>query len=170
MTEPYDNTNSGVLFPNEQKTKPNQPALRGEMDLDSIKYWASAWRKVNAEKVPYLSIALQQKMEKGSTVEVETFSAELHPIASPKSDKAPTFEGIIHMEDEEIPIVAWVKQSTAKGTTFFAIRVDTPSEGSGGNGDAIDTGDVFFGLGSAQDVPVPQEPAPEMDFDEEIPF
>jgi len=44
MTE-YDNTNSGALFKNENKTNERQPNLRGSLNVDGTEYWVSGWTK-----------------------------------------------------------------------------------------------------------------------------
>lgn len=158
----YDNNNTGVLFPNEKKTKPNQPALRGQLNIAGTEYWASAWRKISSEtNKPYISIALQEK----DVEDAPTINGELHQEEERKSDKAPAFKGHITLsEEQELPLAAWVKVRAATGTSFFSLKIEEARSGAGG--DKIDDSDIFFGLGSAMEA----TPEPEIDFDEDVPF
>lgn len=161
----YDNENKGVLFPNAKKTKAKQPGLRGQMNIGGVDYWASAWRKIGKESgQPYISIAMQEK----DVEDAETINAELHPHQG--GEKEPKFKGVIHMsEEQELPIAAWISTKSTDGTSFFSIKIEEASGGAGGNGDKIDEGDIFFGLGSSQEQ-APSAGEPPMDFDDDIPF
>lgn len=155
----YDNTNSGVLFVNDKKTKATQPALRGMMNINGVDYWASAWRKVSTEtKAPYISLALQEK----EVEEPITINAELHEDKERKSDKAPNFRGVIIMsEEEELPLVAWIRVNSRDGKNMISLKIDEQEVQSG---DKIDEGDIFFGMG------VEEEPVVEEDEFEDMPF
>jgi|TARA_R110002020_G_scaffold300443_2_gene516070 hypothetical protein len=58
----YDNTNKGVLFPNSFKNKPNQPDVRGELNIAGIEFKLSGWirtKKDSEEK--FFSLAAERK-------------------------------------------------------------------------------------------------------------
>lgn len=59
----YDNTNSGALFDNDRKQKPNHPDLKGSLDVEGKEYWASGWFKKSRAGKEYISIALTPKDE-----------------------------------------------------------------------------------------------------------
>lgn len=65
MNQQYDNTNSGVVFPNDKKTSPNSPNARGHVEVKCPccekvnKFWVSAWtKKAKATGKPFQSLAL----------------------------------------------------------------------------------------------------------------
>lgn len=157
----YDNKNTGVLFPNDKKTKPNQPALRGQLNIAGTEYWASAWRKISSEtNKPYISLALQEK----DVEDAPNINGELHQ-EDRKSDKAPAFKGHITLTEEvELPLAAWIKVRAATGTSFFSLKIEEVRAGAGG--DKIDDDDIFFGMGSAMET-TPEIPE---EFDDDIPF
>jgi hypothetical protein len=45
---PYDNTNKGILGKNNRKTKDTHPPYSGQINIDGVEYWLSAW--VNKKK------------------------------------------------------------------------------------------------------------------------
>jgi hypothetical protein len=62
MTQ-YDNTNRGQIWPNDKKQTDSHPDFRGELNVDGVMYWVSAWkRKPDANpKAPSLTFALSKK-------------------------------------------------------------------------------------------------------------
>lgn len=62
MAEDYGD--SGALFRNERKSKPNQPEYTGQGTIDGTEYWISAWIK-EAKKTgkTYMSLAFSAKDE-----------------------------------------------------------------------------------------------------------
>lgn len=63
MTQ-YDNTNRGALFPNDRKTRDNQPDYRGSLDVNGVDHWVSAWVKSTA-KGEILSLSIEPKDQQG---------------------------------------------------------------------------------------------------------
>ena len=62
MSEEYDNTNSGVLFPNNFKDNPKQPDLKGSGDVDGVEYKLAAWtRTSNKTGGKFLSVLFELK-------------------------------------------------------------------------------------------------------------
>ena len=65
MTKEYDNTNSGSLFINDRRTKPNHPNFKGSCtiktpDGELVEYWVSGWEK-NGKRGPFVSLAFEPK-------------------------------------------------------------------------------------------------------------
>ena len=93
----YDNTNSGALFLNEKRTKPNHPNFRGQCtiktpDGELVEYWVSGWEK-SGRKGPFVSLAFQLKEDaegastsnKGSFLSGNGAKAEEPKTASKKT-------------------------------------------------------------------------------------
>ena len=57
----YDNRNTGALFKNDNKTKPNHPDYRGSYTNEhNEEFWVSAWIK-SGRKGNFLSLAFTRK-------------------------------------------------------------------------------------------------------------
>lgn len=59
----YDNTNSGAVFPNNNKQSDRSPDYKGTLDANGTEYWVSAWVKTSRNGIDYLSISLTEKEE-----------------------------------------------------------------------------------------------------------
>jgi hypothetical protein len=56
------NDMSGSLFKNDKKVEgSNQPDYRGEIKINGVSYWQSAWLKTSASGVKFMSFAYQPK-------------------------------------------------------------------------------------------------------------
>lgn len=67
----YDDTNSGMMSRNDNKTNENQPDFKGFVNVEGVEYWLSAWVKVAGEmaKNPgrkFFSISLTPKQEQAN--------------------------------------------------------------------------------------------------------
>ena len=62
----YDNTNRGSIWKNEKKETDNHPDFTGNLDVDGVEYWVSAWKKkADANpNAPSLSFSIKPKEEK----------------------------------------------------------------------------------------------------------
>lgn len=61
MTQ-YDDTNRGVLFnAKDKKTSDNSPDYRGQINIDGVDYWLSAWIKTDKNGAKYMSLSPQRK-------------------------------------------------------------------------------------------------------------
>jgi hypothetical protein len=58
----FDRTNTGVLFKNDRKEKPNHPDYKGQMNVDGTEFWLSAWIK-DGRDGKFMSIAIKPKEE-----------------------------------------------------------------------------------------------------------
>lgn len=62
MSKQFDNENSGVLFKNDRKEKPNHPDYKGSINVEGVEFWLSAWIK-EGQKGKFMSLALTPKEE-----------------------------------------------------------------------------------------------------------
>lgn len=62
----YDNTNSGALFKNDEKTpeKPNWPDYNGSINVEGKEFWLKAWIKKSKGGKTYMSLSVEGKQEK----------------------------------------------------------------------------------------------------------
>lgn len=59
MTE-YDNTNRGVLFKNDRKESDKHPDYKGNVNVNGVEFWLSAWIK-ESTKGKFMSLSVQPK-------------------------------------------------------------------------------------------------------------
>lgn len=59
----YDNTNSGALFKNKDKTEqtPTFADYNGSVNVDGKEYWLNAWLKKSKAGNSYMSLSLKAK-------------------------------------------------------------------------------------------------------------
>lgn len=61
----YDNTNTGALFANKDKRKPdankNWPDSKGTINIDGVEYWLSGWTKKDKNGDKYVSLTAKPK-------------------------------------------------------------------------------------------------------------
>lgn len=57
----YDNTNRGVLFPNDKKGNEKRPDMTGDINVEGVEYRLSAWKKSSKTGNNFLSISVQRK-------------------------------------------------------------------------------------------------------------
>jgi uncharacterized protein (DUF736 family) len=57
----YDNTNRGVLFPNDKKGNEKRPDMTGDLNVGGVEYRLSAWKKSSKQGNNFLSISVQLK-------------------------------------------------------------------------------------------------------------
>jgi hypothetical protein len=59
----YDNTDKGALFRNDRKDDDRDPDYRGNINVDGVEYWLSAWLKVSKDGKKYMSLSVKPKNE-----------------------------------------------------------------------------------------------------------
>lgn len=64
-----DKHNSGVLFPNRQKTSDKHPNLKGTALIEGVEYWVSGWVNKDKKQQKYISLKFQLKGEGKSKVQ-----------------------------------------------------------------------------------------------------
>lgn len=93
MTE-YDNTNSGGLWRNEKKATDKHPDYTGQINVDGVEYWLSAWLKTSKKGAKFMSLAVKPKEEQAEPRPAASYGREA-PIR-----KRPTTREDL---DDEIP-------------------------------------------------------------------
>lgn len=63
----YDNTNSGAIFKNAKKESDKHPDLTGQLNVDGVELWVSAWAKMDKNGNKYLSLAVKRKEVRQAT-------------------------------------------------------------------------------------------------------
>jgi len=63
VNQQYDNTNSGALFKNDKKETANHPDYKGQINVNGVEYWVSAWIKPMKQDASkrYMSLSVQPK-------------------------------------------------------------------------------------------------------------
>lgn len=59
----YDNTNRGVLFRNNRKSKQTQPDYTGKLNVDGVDFELSAWEK-EGKNGTFLSVSIKPPFKK----------------------------------------------------------------------------------------------------------
>ena len=57
----FDNTNRGVLFPNDKKGNEKRPDFTGDLNVGGVEYRLSARKKASKQGNNFLSISVQLK-------------------------------------------------------------------------------------------------------------
>lgn len=57
----YDNNNRGVLFKNDKKESERHPDYKGNIEVDGVAYWLSAWIKTDKNGNKYMSLSVTRK-------------------------------------------------------------------------------------------------------------
>ena len=101
----YDNTNSGVLYINDRRTKPTHANFKGSCtiktpDGELVEYWVSGWEK-SGKKGPFVSLAFEPKEQKESVSSgaQSSFLSGGAKAAEPAKAKASTQDDL----DDEVP-------------------------------------------------------------------
>lgn len=65
----YDSTDRGALFKNDRKEKDTQPDYRGDINVNGVDYWISAWLKEGKTGTKFMSLSVQLKEDHGNSYE-----------------------------------------------------------------------------------------------------
>jgi hypothetical protein len=58
----YDNTNKGTLFKNDKASKETDPGYKGQINVQGVEYWVSAWVKTaKKDNTKFFSLSLTPK-------------------------------------------------------------------------------------------------------------
>jgi uncharacterized protein (DUF736 family) len=82
----YDNTNRGVLFKNDDKQSDNHPDYKGQINVNGVDLWLSAWIKTpKAGGQKFMSLSVKPKEQPRSKpappaeqMEAAPFDDEIH--------------------------------------------------------------------------------------------
>ena len=65
MNKQYDNSNSGTLGKNKRKEKDSHPDYSGQINVNGVGFWLSAWLKENKETgEKFFSLSVKPKEER----------------------------------------------------------------------------------------------------------
>ncbi|MEN9719852.1 MAG: hypothetical protein RIT13_557 [Pseudomonadota bacterium] len=64
--------NSGVLFKSDKKDKPTSPDYKGNITVDGVDYWLSAWIK-EGKNGKFMGLAVNPKEEKAPSPKKASF-------------------------------------------------------------------------------------------------
>ena len=72
MSEKYDNTNSGVLFKNDEKAEGDKkPNYTGKLNVQGKDWRLAAWVRESKSGTKFLSLSLSEPKEKQSKPQAE---------------------------------------------------------------------------------------------------
>lgn len=61
MAKQYDNTDTGALFKNKEKSSDRAPDYQGNINVGGQEFWLSAWLKESKNGEKYMSLAVKAK-------------------------------------------------------------------------------------------------------------
>lgn len=90
----FDNTNTGAIFKNDKKESEKHPDYKGQINVNGVEYWLSAWIKTSTKTGnKFMSLSVKPKDA---------------PAQQPAPAKAPTKapaqgSGFDDMDDDSVP-------------------------------------------------------------------
>jgi uncharacterized protein (DUF736 family) len=82
----YDNTNSGALFKNDDKSNERHPDYKGSLNVNGVDFWISSWLKTSKAGAKYMSLSVTPKNANNTRAPVQSKSA---PAAEEFDDSLP---------------------------------------------------------------------------------
>ena len=58
----YDNTNTGILFLNDQGDNPKRPNYKGKINVDGIEYPVSGWIRQSQKGIEFISLKVDKNV------------------------------------------------------------------------------------------------------------
>ena len=98
MTQ-YDNTNTGVLFRNDQAGNDKRPNYKGKINVNGVDYELAGWTRTGASGVPFLSLKVQTPRPKLVALPQQ---ASASPVRAWQGAKAQQPD-VAFEDDESIP-------------------------------------------------------------------
>lgn len=71
----YDNSNSGALFKNDDKSSEKHPDYKGSLNVNGVDYWLSSWLKTSKAGAKYMSLSVTPKNANNTRAPVQSKSA-----------------------------------------------------------------------------------------------
>ena len=71
----YDNTNSGALFKNDDKSNERHPDYKGSLNVNGVDFWISSWLKTSKAGAKYMSLSVTPKNANNTRAPVQSKSA-----------------------------------------------------------------------------------------------
>lgn len=102
MTQQYDNTNRGVLFKNDRKESESHPDYKGNVNVNGVEFWLSAWMKEGA-KGKFMSLSVQPKNAAPAPAPAQRQAPAPRPAAQPAAAQAPARSSGFDDMDSDIP-------------------------------------------------------------------
>jgi len=76
-TKKFDNSNSGVLFKNENKQSDKHADYRGEVNAAGRDYWLDGWVRTSKKGAKFISFKLKPKEEAAKKAPAEDFNDQI---------------------------------------------------------------------------------------------
>ena len=92
----YDNSNRGVLFKNDRKTKDSQPGYTGSLNVDGVEFFLDAWIK-DGKSGKFFSVSIKRKDKQP---EAQRPAAPVQQRQQPARQAAPVGGGFDDMDDD----------------------------------------------------------------------
>jgi uncharacterized protein (DUF736 family) len=77
----YDNTNTGILFLNDQGDNPKRPNYKGKIDVEGIEYPIAGWIRQSKNGAEFISL----KVDKNAPAATQANAAAQNIAAAPAS-------------------------------------------------------------------------------------
>jgi hypothetical protein len=94
MSQQYDNTNRGVLFKNDRKTKDTHPGYTGSLNVDGVEFFLDAWVR-EGKSGKFFSLSVKRKDQQPSHAPA--------PSRAPSPAPAPRASSGFDDMDDDIP-------------------------------------------------------------------
>jgi hypothetical protein len=154
----YDNTNSGTLGKNRNPKSNKSPDLTGKINAGGEDFWISAWLKED-----FLSDDMYIAMLVNPANERECKSTGKLEKNRTQRGRQPDYKGILCIDSVDYDLVAWTRSSD--NGKFLSIKVESGTQ----NHEPAPAPSAQRPL-AGDPKPKPQQQAPSMDFDDDIPF
>jgi hypothetical protein len=88
---PYDNTNRGAIWKNDDKREETHPDFKGSLNVGGVEYWVSAWKRGRnaAEKAPALSFSIKPKDVQPAQAQGRILPGDDRPISQRAMPRGP---------------------------------------------------------------------------------
>lgn len=87
----YDDTNTGAIFRNTQRTKDTHPNARGRINVEGKWFWLAAWTKTAGSGDKFQSVALTAMTQE----DVDKYINKSTPQQTPQQQSKPQDDGLI---------------------------------------------------------------------------